>query len=78
MTPEDMLAVIEHIALLYGEDLVTANGRKKFGKRPWRSTGAVFMSSIGIEVFKVQLMARWASAVVTHYTRLAPHPGDHG
>ena len=71
-TPEDMLAVIEQIARLYGEELVTADGRRKFGKHSWRSTGAVFMSSIGIEVFKVQLMARWASAVVTHYTRLAP------
>ena len=28
--------------------------------------------TMGIEVLKVQMMARWSSPVVTHYTRLAP------
>ena len=27
---------------------------------------------IGIEILKVQLLARWASPIITHYTRLAP------
>ena len=67
-----MLAVIEELARMTGENILTHDGRRKYGKHSWRSTGAVFMTSIGIEIFKVQLMWRWACAVVTHYTRLAP------
>ena len=29
-------------------------------------------SSLGIELSKIQMLARWASAIITHYTRLAP------
>ena len=67
-----MLALIEELAKMTGEAILTHDGRKRFGKHSWRSTGAVFMTGIGIEIFKVQLMGRWACAVVTHYTRLAP------
>ena len=39
----------------------------------WRSTGAVWLTGVMmIEVTKTQMMARWSSPVVTHYTRLAP------
>ena len=42
------------------------------GKHSWRSTGAVWFTLIGIAVAKIQLLARWDSELVTHYTRLAP------
>ena len=32
----------------------------------------MFLTSLGIEVIKVKMLARWASAVVTLYARLAP------
>ena len=72
VSPEVMIAVIELLATMIGEEIHTPDGRKRFGKHSWRSTGAVFLTSLGVEVFKVQLMARWSSPVVTHYTRLAP------
>ena len=72
VTAEAMLALIEELAKMTGEAILTHDGRKRFGKHSWRSTGAVFMTSIGIEIFKVQLMGKWACAAVTHYTRLVP------
>ena len=72
VTPQAMLAVVEELARLLGEGVLTGDGRKRFGKHSWRSTGAVYMTSLRVEVYKVQLMARWSSTVVTHYTILAP------
>ena len=34
--------------------------------------GAVFLSALGIELMKIQMLARWSSHIITHYTRLAP------
>ena len=42
------------------------------GKHSFQSTGAVYLSSLGIELLKIQMLARWASPIITHYTRLAP------
>ena len=70
LRPECVLFLIEAIAVLIGEALCTGKGVRRFGKQSWRSTGAVFLSCIGIEVIKIQTLARWCSPVVTHYTRL--------
>ena len=32
----------------------------------------MYLSSLGIELLKIQMLARWASPIITHYTRLAP------
>ena len=48
-------------------------GRSALRAPQFRSTGAVWLTGVMmIEVTKVQIMARWSSPVVTHYTRLAP------
>ena len=52
--------------------MLTYDGRHRFGRHRWRSTGAVFLSAIGLEIVKIQMLARWRSPIVTHYTRLAP------
>ena len=72
VSAEAMTAVIEALAVLIGESVLTPDGRNRFGKHSWRSTGAVYLTGLGVEVFNIQLLARWASEVVTHYTRLAP------
>ena len=73
VSPESMLLLVEWIAGKTGEAIVDDEGRRKFGKHSWRSTGAVYLTGVvGIEILKVQLLARWASPIITHYTRLAP------
>ena len=67
-----MLELIEMLATMLGEELYTKDGRIKYGKHSWRSTGAVFLAGIGVDLLKIQLMARWSSEVITHYSRLAP------
>ena len=72
VSPETMLELIELLATMLGEDLYSKEGRRKYGKHSWRSTGAVFLAGIGVDLLKIQLMARWSSEVITHYSRLAP------
>ena len=73
VTAEAMVGLVDELARRSGEDIVNAEGIRRFGKHSWRSTGAVWLTGVMmIEVMKVQMLARWASPVVTHYTRLAP------
>ena len=59
-------------AHLTGESIHDDFGERRFGKHSWRSSGAVFLSALGIDVHKIQLLARCNSPIVVHYTRLAP------
>ena len=67
-----MVQLVELIATRQGQALRTADGAMRFGGHSWRATGAVYLSSMGINMHKIALLARWASAVITHYTRIAP------
>ena len=68
---EKMADLVDELAKWSGEDIHTLDGQRRYGKHSFRSTGAVYLSSIGIELLKIQMLARWASTVITHYTRLA-------
>ena len=70
--PQAIVALIEELARLTGEAVLTVDGRNRFGKHSFRATGAVFLSTVGIEVAKIMMLGRWSCAVVLHYTRLAP------
>ena len=67
-----MVDLVDELARWSGEDVLTPEGQRRYGKHSFRSTGAVYLSSIGIELLKIQMLARWASTIITHYTRLAP------
>ena len=67
-----MEAFVDALAAMAGCKLTLPSGARKFGKHSFRSTGAVLLSKLGIELFKIQLLARWASPVVLHYAREAP------
>ena len=70
-----MVQVVEWLAQATGEELCTSSGVRRFGKHSWRSTGAVVLAAFGLELWKIQLLERWASAQVLHYARLAPLTG---
>jgi hypothetical protein len=51
---------------------VDSNGVRRFGGHTLRITGARTMAALGIEIYLIQLMARWASDVVYRYVAEAP------
>ena len=52
--------------------LYDKHGRIIYGKHSRRAAGAVYLTKIGLHIYKIQLLARWASPLITHYARLAP------
>ena len=67
-----MLALIEFLARSIGEQIFTASGVRLIGRHSWRSAGAVWLAGMRLDLYRIQLIARWASAIVLHYARLAP------
>ena len=63
---------IEAVVSLVGEPLVDPNGVRRHGGHTLRITGARTMAALGIEIYLIQLMARWASDVVYRYVAEAP------
>ena len=49
------MGFVNELAALGGCKLVLPNGAKRFGRHSFRSTGAVVLARLGIEVFKIQL-----------------------
>ena len=70
-----MVALVEHIAARAGLPLFTKTGVKRYGKHSWRATGAVHLTAMSVELFRIQLLARWSSPVIMRYARLAPLTG---
>ena len=66
------MGFVDELAKLANQSLTLPSGARRYGKHSFRSTGAVLLARMGIEIFKIQLLARWASPVVMHYAREAP------
>ena len=69
---ESMEGFVDELAKLAGVPLTLPSGARRFGKHSFRSTGAVLLSRLGIDIYKIQLLARWGSDVVQHYVRESP------
>jgi hypothetical protein len=67
-----VVASIEAVAKLVGEPLEDSRGVRRFGGHSLRVTGARTLAELGIEIFMIQLMARWSSDVVYRYVAEAP------
>ena len=67
-----MQEFVEHLAVMTGEPIYNANGVKNVGRHTWRGMGAIYFSERNLEIYKIQLLARWASPVILHYARAAP------
>ena len=72
VTKAEMVEAIENLADAVGERLHTEAGCKRFGGHTPRVTGAQYWASIGLEVFKIQILARWGSPVILRYVSEAP------
>ena len=65
-------ATVEAIASKLGLPLRTQTGAPRFTGHSFRATGAVYMASSGIDIWRIQLHGRWGSAAVLRYVKLAP------
>ena len=50
----------------------TLSGAPRFTGHTFRVTGAMFLASSGIDIWRIQIHGRWGSATVLRYVRLAP------
>ena len=64
--------LVDAVAEILGQPLVANDGIRRYGKHSWRATGAVYLTSLRMELHRIQLLARWSSPVIMHYARLAP------
>jgi len=67
-----MVGALESVVGRTGEALTDGAGRKRFGGHSMRVTGSRFWVGAGLEVFKVQIFARWGSSVVLRYVADVP------
>ena len=72
---ETQVKLVEELARRSGEETVTKDCSKRYGKHSWRATGAVLFMLIGMVLINIMMLARWSSPVTTHYARLAPLTG---
>ena len=64
---EAVVKTIEAMAQQLGEPLADPWGRRRYGGHSMRVSGAKWLAAIGVEVPKIQTLARWSSDVVLRY-----------
>ena len=68
----NVVSTFERIAVMLGEQLKDPMGRRRFTGHLLRVMGARELAAAGIELFKIQLLARWKSPVIMRYAAEAP------
>ena len=73
--PMDKAAIVEALEAtvsLYGEAIQSAAGLRLFGGHSFRVTCAQRLASLGVELIKIMVLARWAGDTILRYVREAP------
>ena len=73
---EKMSATVVAIAIALGLLVNGITGAQRFSGHTFRVTGAMYLASCGIDVWRIQLHCRWGSNSVLRYVRLAPLSGS--
>ena len=63
---------LEGVLSRLGVQVRDVQGRRRFGGHSMRVTGSRFWATQGLEVYKIQIFARWGSATVLRYVADAP------
>ena len=71
-TKKETVLTIMGMAEDMGLALHTRSGAPRFTGHSFRVTGAMWLASSGIDVWRIQLHGRWGSDTVLRYVRLAP------
>jgi len=66
------VAGLELVVGKAGERVTDSAGRRRFGGHSMRVTGSRFWAGMGLEVFKIQIFARWGSTVILRYVADVP------
>jgi len=69
-------ATVVAIAVALGLVSDVAIGTRRFSGHTFRVTGAMYLASCGIDIWRIQLHCRWGSNAVLRYVRLAPLSGS--
>ena len=72
VSKEDVVEAVNSIAEALGETTVTEEGKNRFGGHSMRVSGARWLGSIGVEIAKIMIFARWVSMVVLRYVEETP------
>jgi hypothetical protein len=72
ITKANAVETIIALARLCGEPAVDADGVSRFGGHSWRTSGAQLLAGIGLELTKIEILARWISPMLRRYARQAP------
>ena len=67
-----MVSTITILAGRTGAATTDEHGRNAFGGHSCRVSGAKFLSGLGLELYKLALLARWSSPVILRYVGEAP------
>ena len=68
----NIIDALEATIIACGVSVHHSNGSKAFGGHSFRVTGAQRLASLGVEVSKIMILARWAGDTVLRYIREAP------
>ena len=67
-----MTETVRYFATQLGEELTNPDGSQRFTGHAFRVSGARTLSALGIELYKIEILARWRSPMVLHYAQQAP------
>eukprot|EP00811_Abedinium_folium_P005385 NODE_14960_length_1076_cov_1.982086.p3 GENE.NODE_14960_length_1076_cov_1.982086~~NODE_14960_length_1076_cov_1.982086.p3 ORF type:complete len:319 (-),score=96.23 NODE_14960_length_1076_cov_1.982086:118-939(-) len=67
-----VVATFTELAKQIGMNTTGADGENLIGGHSGRVSGARWLASTGVELFVIQLHARWESEVIKHYVKEAP------
>ena len=68
----EAVIAIENCMSRTGAELADSGGRRRFGGHSMRVAGSRFWASHGLEVYKLQIFARWGSQCILRYVSDAP------
>ena len=68
----DVIKTLEANLAAVGVPIQSESGERLFGGHSFRVTGAQRLATLGVEVSKIMVLARWASDAVLRYVREAP------
>ena len=73
---KQMSGTVLAIATTLGLPVNSLTGAQRFSGHTFRVTGAMYLASCGIDVWRIQLHCRLGSSSVLRYVRLAPLSGS--
>ena len=68
----DIADALERTLVAAGLEVTSDTGAKLYGGHSFRVTGAQRLASLGVEISKIMVLARWSSDAVLRYVREAP------